>query len=661
MRAILAGLALIMFLPLSAFALAFPTAEGFGAVSQGGRGGTVYHVTNTSPSGTGSLRACVEDDLGVGARTCIFRVGGVVDLFSAGDSSDWISITDPFLTIAGQTAPGQGFGMRRGNFLVRSNDIIIRYFRSWFGYHRGLNEEGDAISLSPSGGQVPDNFIIDHSTLAWGFDSDVEIWGASTNTTFQWNIIAESLHCLGTPSDPCTSRAFLTGASTTNLTVHHNLIVHHNQRVPHWKSGSGQWINNFTFNGRGCQFKSENEVHLDFVRNYFEIYSPPAGVQKICLMNNDITTGPSFVGSTLYLLGNIDTDDRPTDTGAEDLIVYHSGTLGDFMDFTTTRHFSALVSETSAVDARTAVLARAGPRLFSFAPYEQRLLNEIAAETGPGGAAQFEYVFLPSDSGIGGFPTLSSGTAYPDTDVDGIDDNWETLCSTALGGLSPSNGGDGNDIISGIHAAVNGYSKLEVFLNELAGDYDSSPGAGDGENTCGTLLAQGDITDPSVSITEPTTDPTYLTSTDPITTLAGTAGDDTGVTSVTWENTTTAGSGSASGCTTGLTSCSWTIATMDLAEGENIIEVTAHDAAANTSAVATITVSLIDGVLFIGDGTIDSVSGLTSLSFVGDGNIDSITGLSALPIIDDGVIDSVSGLTSIGFIGDGTIDSVSID
>jgi len=109
---------------------AFPGAEGWGAESVGGRGGRVIEVTNLNDDGIGSLRWCVS---GPFPRTCVFKVAGIIDLERT------IRITEPFITIAGQTAPGDGITLRGGGFLISTHDVIVRYV-----HYRGVQ-----IVLSP--------------------------------------------------------------------------------------------------------------------------------------------------------------------------------------------------------------------------------------------------------------------------------------------------------------------------------------------------------------------------------------------------------------------------------------------------------------------------------------------------------------------------------
>ena len=156
--------------------LAFPTAEGYGKYTVGGRGGKVYEVTNLNDSGEGSLRAAVEAE---GPRTVVFRVSGTIDLKRA------LSIKNPYITISGQTAPGDGICIKRYPLNIGADEVIIRYIRVRLGNETG--NDTDAISC-----RYRKNIILDHVSASWSIDETMSVYHCE-NVTIQWCMITESL------------------------------------------------------------------------------------------------------------------------------------------------------------------------------------------------------------------------------------------------------------------------------------------------------------------------------------------------------------------------------------------------------------------------------------------------------------------------------------
>lgn len=170
--------------------LAFPGAEGFGAYAQGGRGGDVYYVTNINNSGAGSLRNGI--DSATGPRTIVFAVSGLIQL-----TSD-LSVNSDYMTIAGQTAPGDGICFKDYKFSVNADHVIVRFMRSRLGDNAG--QEDDSMSIS--GGH---NIIMDHCSASWSVD---EVFSCSTSTpmkihniTVQWSIISGDWRTVFTAKD----------------------------------------------------------------------------------------------------------------------------------------------------------------------------------------------------------------------------------------------------------------------------------------------------------------------------------------------------------------------------------------------------------------------------------------------------------------------------
>lgn len=159
----------ITFAQLGNHVPAFPGAEGYGARTQGGRGGKALYVTNLNENGPGSLRAACEAE---GPRMVLFKVAGTIP----GD----IRIANDFITIAGQTAPGEGITLK-GNLSVQANDVIVRYLR--------VRSDGDGDAIS---GRYKKNIIFDHVSASWGGDEVMSIYHCETKAENNINTLTGS-------------------------------------------------------------------------------------------------------------------------------------------------------------------------------------------------------------------------------------------------------------------------------------------------------------------------------------------------------------------------------------------------------------------------------------------------------------------------------------
>ena len=230
--------------------LAFPGAEGWAATTPGGRGGAIIKVTTLEADGEGSLKAALEAE---GPRTVIFDVGGIIDL--AGTT---LIVENPFLTIAGQSAPYPGITIIDGSIEIREcNDVIIQHIRVRPGAARHIEEIGvwepDGITCNAS-----NNIIVDHCSISWAVDENLsasgprfeganpEEWRSNTSRqiTFSNNIVAEALF-EATHSEGMHSRASLIHDNTSDIAVIKNLYAHNNRRSPLFKAGArGVVMNN---------------------------------------------------------------------------------------------------------------------------------------------------------------------------------------------------------------------------------------------------------------------------------------------------------------------------------------------------------------------------------------------------------------------------------
>ncbi len=436
--------------------LAFPTAEGYGKYTVGGRGGAVYEVTNLNDTGEGSLRAAVESQ---GPRTIIFRVSGTIDLQSP------LRIKHPYITIAGQTAPGDGICLKRYPLSIDADEVIIRYIRVRPGDESG--QDVDAIS-----GRGHKNIILDHVSASWSIDETLSIYDCEY-VTIQWCMITESLfasnHIKG-------SHGFGGIWGNNYSTYHHNLIAHHSSRNPRFASGGGynDYRNNVIYNwGYNSCYGGERLVKG---KDY--------GTFDINMVNNYYKAGPGTLpGSVSYRIANPSVrgeDDFGKWYVADNYVEGYPDVSADNWNGGVQGHKDLLpsmrrdtpwkamnINEDSAIEAYQSVLANAGASLPYRDAVDTRIINDVrtgkATYEGKSYRQRKEFINTTSKTGIidsqndvGGWPVLKSTDAPIDSDHDGMPDTWEQARN-----LNPNNADDRNKI------APSGYTYLEEYLNSL--------------------------------------------------------------------------------------------------------------------------------------------------------------------------------------------------
>ena len=419
---------------------AFPGAEGFGAKAGGGRGARVIAVTNLNDSGPGSLRAALEEK---GPRNVIFRVSGNIPLKSS------LHIRNGELTIAGQTAPGDGICLKDYSLdLSGANNVIIRYLRVRPGDSSGK-------SIDALGGREGENIIIDHCSVSWSIDECVSIYSGARNFTVQWSLISESLyqsvHTKG-------HHGFGGIWGGQNASWHHNLLAHHSSRNPRIVGNSvGDQLvdlrNNIIYNwGYNSTYGGDGDVRINLINN---IYKPGPATRegvRARVANPSPGKGPH----NWWIAGNFVVG-SPEVTADNWLGVHPSGKLAA-ADYRANQPFEvAPVKTHPAHEALERVLKQAGAIL----PRRDSLDARVVEETRTG-TAHFGETYegggkgiIDSQKTVGGWPELRSLPAPLDSDGDGMPDEWEIKF-----GLNPKDARDG-----GQDQDKDGYTNLEEYLN----------------------------------------------------------------------------------------------------------------------------------------------------------------------------------------------------
>jgi len=285
----------------AALLLAFPGAQGWAAHTLGGRGGQIIRVTTLAASGPGSFRAAIEAS---GRRVVVFEVGGVIDI-----GGEQLKITEPYLTIAGQTAPPPGITLIRTGIDIAAHDVIIQHIRVKTGTAGLAKRRGwEPDAMGTVGGSY--NVIVDHCSLMWSIDenmsssgprfvgANVEEWRQHTShdITFSNNIIAEGL-ANATHAKGEHSKGSLIHDNVTNILIVGNLYAHNYERSPLFKGGvHGAIIDNLIYD------PGQRAVHYNLIAA--EWGEHPFEVGQIVLLNNVMRAGPSTPPDVaLFMLG----------------------------------------------------------------------------------------------------------------------------------------------------------------------------------------------------------------------------------------------------------------------------------------------------------------------------------------------------------------------
>jgi len=426
---------------------AFPGAEGFGAFTPGGRGGQVLFVNNLNDGGPGSFRAACEAK---GPRIIVFRVAGIIDLLSP------VIVFEPFITIAGQTAPGDGICLRGYGLRVDTHDVIIRFLRCRAGDNL-VSERDDALSI----GGNSQNVIIDHCSVSWGTDETLSTSGRTSDLTVQWCIISEALHYSIHHEGPHGMGTL--GRAIGGVTFHHNLWAHNNQRNPRLGDAYNEppaptfdVRNNVMYNyGQYCNGLNSGEYTVNFIANYIKPGPDSDRKNKPVVLRKDTRADYYIVDNVVEGFPELTEDNRKmlepqiVNEIANQNYIPARKNVADLVTFVDSPIDVPAVKTTSALNAYHDVLTKVGATAPVRDLVDERIIKEVRSGAGSIIDSQFQ---------VGGWPEYRYGRPERDSDRDGMPDEWEKAK-----GLNPL---DEADTVKDRDA--DGYTNIEEYINSLA-------------------------------------------------------------------------------------------------------------------------------------------------------------------------------------------------
>jgi autotransporter-associated beta strand protein len=450
---------------------AFPGAEGFGALATGGRGGDVYIVTNTAASGAGSLAEGLATVPAAG-RTIVFAVSGHIHI-------NGLRLASSKVTIAGQTAPGDGVGLVDGTFRISGDDVVVRHLRM---RHRKSGSGGDCLNLDS--GSL--NCIIDHCSMQFSTDENMSSFSSPPeNLTMQWSLNGWGLetHSAGGLWDQ------------NHATCHHSLWAHNHTRNPKARPGQLDWVNNVTFDWDIGFIMGDSETPADWRANVRRCYflCPPGNLRTRALekANIDRNGGRNF---SLFMEGNVhDADGDGLLNGTDKGYGIASGSY-----ITAPTPFNAPggvpVVLDSALVAFKKIASQAGALRMSIDP-----AHPIRDETDTVMITNLQtqramHVSNESQTGAanGGISVLGSAPSPLDGDRDGMPDFYETALGWNAG--TPDHNtplASAAGVITGVTyfqvGTAAGYTRLEEYLHFKASPHGNVPRAVAGTPTSATI------------------------------------------------------------------------------------------------------------------------------------------------------------------------------
>jgi pectate lyase len=426
--------------------IAFPGADGYGKFATGGRGGKVIEVTNLNDNGPGSLRAGIDEKE---PRIIIFRISGTIAL-----EKD-IVIENGDLTIAGQTAPGDGVCIKNFKTEIKANNVILRYLRFRLGDE--TKQETDALGANNS-----KSVIIDHCSTSWAIDENASFYN-NENFTLQWCIISESLNHSYHKKGPHGYGGIWGGLKSS---FHHNLFAHNSSRNPRFqgarttKNSNDELVdfrNNVIYNWGFNSAYGGEMGRYNMIANYYK-----AGPATIC---KDRIIEPWDEKSKWFVKDNFVFGYTRISSNN-----WNGGVQGKFWSDSSRADipFAFVADNTQkAEDAYIDVLKYAGAIFPKRDPVDTRIVKEVKTGKATFDSQNYKKDYksidpktitgiIDSQKDVGGWPFLRSKKPPVDTDHDGIPDKWEISHK-----LNPKDPTDANFVNK------DGYTNLEKYLNEV--------------------------------------------------------------------------------------------------------------------------------------------------------------------------------------------------
>ncbi|WP_379041221.1 T9SS type A sorting domain-containing protein [Pedobacter alpinus] len=464
--------------------LAFSGAEGFGQFARGGRGGKVVYVTNLNDSGAGSLREAVTNN--IGPRTIVFNVGGVIQLQSR------LVLSNRYVTIAGQTAPGKGICIRKSPFGIGADDAIVRFVR----LRLGSGPTADGMGMNGN------NSIMDHCSISWTIDEAFSSRGAK-NITLQNTLISEALNIAGHQNYPAGAQhGYAATIGGKKGSFHHNLLAHNYGR--NWSLGGGlnpggffdgqlDIRNNVVYNW-GNRATDGGSYEVNFVNNY---YKPGAGTTLFFALTaqyENVRQGTQryyFEGNVMpgrFNESNQSAGKRVTLSNGQPALTYDP--------WVNTPFFDAPVTTQTAYHGYKMVLSDVGVNQPVLDLHDTRMVNETLNGTYTvTGSISGKKGFPDSETDAGGFELYPTVARLPnwDTDIDGLPDWWENIKGTSPNS-APGDFSDANQDID-----RDGVTNLDEYLQWMAEPHYQSV-AGEKVNIDISQLSKGFSITPAYTV-----------------------------------------------------------------------------------------------------------------------------------------------------------------